>query len=136
MREHAAWLECLPRAWWPQMADPAWQGASERFRPLVETLIAVHFPGCYAAGIGLFLLAAGQEHPAHTDEQAPDWVTRVHIPLVSNSVATATTADGTTHMEVGRAYRFNTKETHAVANRGTEPRVHLVFDVKKGHQLG
>ena len=127
----AAWLRAIPVAEWPQMADPAWRGCGDRCRPLADALMA-EFPGCAISGLGLFLLAPGQVHPAHRDEQALDWVTRVHVPIVTNAQATVTTDDGEFHMEVGKAYRFNTWATHAVANHGTTPRVHLVFDIKKG----
>lgn len=128
--ELAAWLKSIPVAEWPKMADPAWRGSGEKCRPLAEALMA-EFPGCVMTGPGLFLLAVGQVHPAHTDVQPPEWVTRVHLPIVTNKSATATTADGTLHMKAGRAYKFNTTQTHAVENAGKTPRVHLVFDVIK-----
>lgn len=126
-----AWLESIPRDEWAGMSDPAWHNCDLEVRPPAERLVAKHFPGCVISGLGLFLLAAGQKHPAHTDEQPPEWVTRVHIPLVTNPKATATTDDGELHMQVGKAYRFNTRAMHAVHNGGDTPRVHLVFDVKR-----
>lgn len=131
--EHAAWLHAIPVSEWPKMADPNWHGWTDRFKPLVWTLMR-EFPDGSLAGLGLFLLAPGQEHPAHRDEQPPDWLTRVHVPIVTNDKAAATTDDGTMHMQVGKAYKFNTLETHAVSNQGTTPRVHLVFDVRKNER--
>lgn len=128
--QEAAWLDAIPFAEWRHLADPAWHAAREIFKPLAEELMA-HFPGCVMSGPGLFLLEPGQVHPAHTDVQPPEWVTRVHVPIVTNKLATATTDDGTLHMKAGKAYKFNTRERHAVENRGTTPRVHLVFDVKR-----
>lgn len=129
----AAWLQAIPEAEWPKMADERYRGWGDRFRPLATALM-VHFPGCALAGLGLWTLEPGQRHPAHCDEQPPDWVTRVHVPIVSNPLATVTTAEGEMHMKVGKAYRFNTRETHAVENAGATPRVHFVFDVKQGPQ--
>lgn len=128
--QEAAWLDGIPLAEWRHMADPGWHGAREIFRPLAEELMAA-FPGCVISGRGLFLLEPRQLHPAHMDVQPPDWVTRVHVPIVTNPLATATTDDGELHMEVGKAYRFNTRAMHAVHNDGDTPRVHLVFDVKR-----
>ena len=79
----------------------------------------------------MFPLDPGQIHPAHQDMQPTEWVTRVHIPLVTNPHAVATMDDGYHQMLVGKAYLFNTLVTHAVANGGTTPRIHLVFDVKR-----
>lgn len=126
----AAFLEAIPVSDWPKLADPAFRGAGELLRPLAEALLSAHFPGGRISGLGLFLLDPGQVHPTHTDEQAPDWLCRVHVPVVTNRGATATTDSGTIHMEAGTAYKFNTLARHAVENRGNRPRIHMVFDVK------
>ena len=125
----ATWLAGLPPEAFARLADPAWGNAAERCRPIAEALVAEHFPGCCVSGVGLFVLAPGQMHPAHRDEQPPEWRTRVHIPVLTNPDAVAIVDSGTLHLEVGVAYTFDTRQTHAVANRGTTPRVHLVFDV-------
>lgn len=125
----AAWLSMIPLCEWPAMADPSWHGAHEVLSPVVALLME-RFPGCVPSGPGLFLLAPGQVHPAHIDEQPPDWVTRVHVPIVTNPQAVAITADGEIHMQAGKAYRFDTRRAHAVKNLGPTARVHLVFDVR------
>jgi hypothetical protein len=130
VRALAAWLNAIPVAEWPKMSDAAWRGSGDKCRPLAELLIA-EFPGCSISGLGFFLLAPGQLHPAHRDDQPPEWVTRVHVPIITNPLASATTDDGTIHMQVGKAYRFNTRASHAVYNGGSTPRVHMVFDVKR-----
>lgn len=116
-------------------ADVSVQGSeakdAESYRPLALALIAEHFPGCHLGGIGLFRLEPGQIHPAHTDAQPPEWVTRVHIPLQTNPHAVATTDDGPLHMAVGKAYKFDTTAPHAVANGGKTARIHLVFEVMR-----
>ena len=105
---------------------------SEELKPLAEKITAEHFPGCHVAGYGLFLLEPGQEHPAHQDIQPLEWVTRIHVPIVTNELATATDEFGTIHMAVGKAYTFDTRKTHSVVNAGTTPRVHFVFEVHDG----
>jgi len=128
--EIAAWLEAIPVEHWPGMADLDWHGARARLNPLRDAVIG-HFDGCAVMGYGLFLLAAGQGHPTHTDVQPPEWVTRVHVPIVTNPQAIVITDEGTVHMEAGRAYRFDTRRNHAVANGGTTPRVHFILDVRE-----
>lgn len=130
VQDLADWIEIYPQATWRGMADPQWNSVHLFFLPIVAAL-APHFPGCGGSGVGLFLLDPGQEHPAHRDEQPPQWVTRVHVPVITNPLATATTDEGTIHMAAGVAYKFNTLATHAVRNGGATPRVHLVFDVRK-----
>lgn len=104
--------------------------AAEAFAPLAQGLISEHFPGCRLGGIGLFVLDPGQIHPVHTDVQPPEFVTRVHVPLATNPHAVATMEDGPPlHLAVGKAYKFDTRLPHAVANGGKTPRVHLVFEV-------
>ena len=126
--ELAAWLRTVPLADWPKMADPDSLGAGNRIRAIADRLM-IEFPGCSLSGVGLFLLAPGQHHPPHEDIQPPNWVTRVHVPVVTNRHAIAITPDGAIHMEAGVAYTFDTRATHAVRNDGSEPRVHMVFDV-------
>jgi hypothetical protein len=126
----AAQIEAIPISEWPKMVDPDSLGLGDAVRA-VAVVLKSHFPGCIYSGIGLFLLVPGQAHPAHTDVQPPEWVTRVHVPVITNDKATATTDDGTIHMRAGVAYRFDTRRMHAVRNDGDAPRVHLVFDMRK-----
>lgn len=127
----AAWVAGIDPGDFRMFADPAWNGCAERFGPLAEAIVAEHFPGCKVAGVGLFVLAPGQVHPAHRDEQPPEWVTRLHVPLLTSPLAVAIVDEGEMHLAVGCAYTFDTRETHAVANRGETPRVHLVCDVHR-----
>ena len=126
-----AWVAGVDPCDFRMFADPAWGGCAERCRPIAEALVAAHFPGCRVSGVGLFVLAPGQTHPAHRDEQPPEWVTRVHVPVLTNPLATATVDSGTLHLDVGCAYTFDTRQTHSVSNDGTTPRVHLVFDTHR-----
>jgi hypothetical protein len=87
---------------------------NESGRPIAEALTARHYPGCSVSGVGYFVLEPGQ----------------VHVPVTTNDKVIFTMDDGEHHMEVGKAYRFNTLATHAVANGGKTARVHLVFDVR------
>ena len=119
----ASWLLTVPADKWPDAS------MGEKFRPLAEALVAQHFPGCKVSGVGLFVLEPGQIHPAHRDDQPPEWVTRVHVPILTNPHAVTTMEDGPHRMLAGTVYAFNTRAEHAVANGGRSPRVHLVFEV-------
>lgn len=132
----AALIEQIPTHQWRRMADPTWMRVAEHGYPVAKLLMKEHFPECEISGLGMFVLDPGQEHPEHRDEQPPEWITRVHVPVITNAAATATTAQGTVHMKEGTAYKFNTREPHAVCNFGTRPRVHLIFDVRKASKHG
>jgi Aspartyl/Asparaginyl beta-hydroxylase len=67
----------------------------------------------------------------HHDEQPANWVTRVHVPLMTNELS-YTLADGVQHhMSVGYAYSFDTRVEHFTMNGGHTPRVHFLFDVRR-----
>lgn len=73
----------------------------------------------------------GNGHGYHRDSQPPEWITRVHVPLVTNEACWfAWEPDGKrVHFSVGNAYSFNTLVPHAFGNDGTTERIHLTFDV-------
>lgn len=79
----------------------------------------------------------GRGHPYHQDSQPPAWVTRVHVPILTNPDAWFMwePEDGVkVHFAAGQAYTFNTLVPHAFANDGPTDRVHLTFDVLRGEQ--
>jgi hypothetical protein len=102
----------------------------ETCRPLAEKIIAKHFPGMKISGVGMWRMLAGRDYPDHKDEQPPYWITRVHIPLVTNPGVVFTVGGEQFHMKVGEAYQMNTLERHAVVNKGNADRWHMVFDVR------
>ena len=111
--------------------DHHWETWADALVPLAVDLTEKHYPNCVMGGTGLFILDPGQMHPVHTDIQPPEWVVRVHIPMLTNPYCFAAMDDGYHQMDVGKAYRFNTRRPHAVANAGKTVRVHLVFDIKE-----
>ena len=73
----------------------------------------------------------GQSHPMHIDNQRAGWITRVHVPLVTNPGAWILFEEigQRVHFDVSLAYTFNTFKRHAFGNDGETERVHLLFDV-------
>jgi hypothetical protein len=100
-------------------------------KSIAADIVNRFFPGCAISGIGVWEMEPGQVHPAHWDEQPPYWITRIHVPLITNPKVVFTSDEGDFRMKVGKAYSFNTKAMHAVANHGKTTRVHLVFDIRK-----
>lgn len=137
------WITAIPFEDWGQQKPPGvlplkpammsnhtWHNFGAVLDPLVNDILGQHFPGCIAQQRMLSVVMPGDEIPRHRDDQCPEWVERVHIPLTTNALASFVCDDGAHFMEVGCAYRVNTEGFHAVYNRGDTPRVHFMFDVR------
>lgn len=75
----------------------------------------------------------GHFAPMHVDPQRPDWLTRVHVPLVTNPGCWMQWEGWErVHFSAGNAYNFNTLTPHSVGNDGDSERVHFIFEVLKG----
>ena len=81
-------------------------------------------------------LGAGAEVPHHVDANYY-WRThiRFHIPVMTNRNVDFTCGDMTVNMAGGECWVFDTFQQHHVHNRGSEQRVHLVFDTVGGEGL-
>ncbi len=88
----------------------------------------VMFDAYYAC---LSRLVPGATYELHKDPQRQGWLTRVHVPLTTNPGCWMyfEGQGKRVHFECGKAYSFNTLESHHYANDGSADRVHLLFDV-------
>lgn len=136
------WITAIPFEDWGQqkphgvlplkpsmMSNHTWHGFGNALDPIVDDLLT-YFPGCLAQQRMLGCVMPRDEIPPHVDHQCPEWVERIHVPLLTNAWAVFACDDGEHHLEVGNAYRVNTEARHAVYNRGETPRVHFMFDVR------
>lgn len=71
----------------------------------------------------------GNGHGFHRDGQPDNWITRVHVPILTNPKCWFAWTPELVHFERGKAYAFNTLIPHAFGNDGDSARVHLTFDV-------
>lgn len=125
----------IPAVAWP----PVKGGQPNRVRALPEAESIIHeVMGWFGPGFDydryyacLSRLVPGATYELHRDPQRPNWLTRVHVPVVTNPLAWLYFADEgqRVHFEAGRAYSFNTLESHNYGNDGDADRVHLLFDV-------
>lgn len=134
------WLSAIAWADWPQqhklrgqlrpamVTDPRWFGFGAKATPLVHDLMG-YFPGCTSHQWMLSAVMPGHEITPHVDEQPPQWVTRVHVPLMSNPDSLFIVDGKAYQMAPGSAYKVNTRLEHSVTNSGDVPRVHFMFDV-------
>ena len=138
----AAWVAAIPLSDWHQqapkpgiplrpamMTDLDWHGFGAVTDNAVGELL-VHFPGCTAHQRMLSVVMPGDCIPEHVDEQAPDWIARVHVPLLSDGAAEFLVGDEAHRPQPGTAYLVNTLARHGVTNTGTTPRIHFMFDVR------
>lgn len=134
-----SWLAAIRFEDWPQQSlrelrpamvtDPDWHGFGTVAAPIVGNLMA-HFPGCASFQRMLSVVMPGHRIEPHCDQQAPYWLSRVHVPITSNEQAWFITKSGPHCMLPGLAYRVDTQAEHGVVNDGETPRVHFLFDVR------
>lgn len=132
-----AWLQAIPFEAWPQqgdipgmLTDKTWHGWGDRVDSLVTTLLRIFFPRCRETCYALNAIMPGRAIGEHVDQQCPkDWVTRVHVPLLTNPQAVLVMEGIEHHMQVGKVYHVNPNRPHSLRNDGKTPRVHFFFDV-------
>lgn len=106
-----------------------WNDGEEHLRPLMDKVMADHFPGCRILQHLISPLMVGQTIAIHADQQPPDWIVRVHVPITTNPEAIYCNPPVEHNMEVGKAYLINTKEPHQCWNNGKTDRIHFMWDV-------
>lgn len=132
---------------WVQTFDPKhWPTPSGPTKPqrllappmqLVQSVIdqiVPHFPSPVLIHQAMLSrMMPGQNHPMHADNQRGDWITRVHVPIITNPDAWMMFEDegAPVHFAAGHAYTFNTLARHAFGNNGSADRVHLLFEVAR-----
>lgn len=122
-----------PRA---HYSTPIWMVWQQMLLPLLDGITA-HYghTSCAYSKIMLARLSAGSVIDRHIDGAGSNLVThKVHVPLQSNPDALFYIGDQTRHLEVGRAYEVNNIAPHGVENKGSEDRIHLIFEHYDGAQ--
>lgn len=110
--------------------DLAWHDFGRRTDALVDRLMR-RMPRCSAFNRMLSVVMPGQSIDPHCDAQEPGWVTRVHVPLLTNERSTIIMGGTSYRLLAGVAYSVDTRLEHIVKNDGATPRIHFMFDVKR-----
>lgn len=86
--------------------------------------------GCEVGAARLMALEAGAVIREHRDPGTAlaDGVTRIHIPIRTSPQVLFRIGGTEVHFSAGHAWYMDASCRHAVENRGTAPRVHLVLD--------
>jgi hypothetical protein len=107
-----------------------WDYFSEQAGPIIETIVETYYPpGGFVLRAMVAKLVAGGVIAPHKDIHASFAVAhRIHVPLVTNDLVDFTIDDEAFHLQEGIAYEISNLDTHGVANRSAEDRVHFIFD--------
>ena len=119
---HLDWRESYDRPLWPEWRD------------LIEPVMAsATAPYGYARGafprIMLARMAPGGVIKPHQDQNpAAKWPHKIHVPLLTNPNVTFYVDGEPYHFADGEAVEVNNMGMHAVHNRGSADRIHLIFE--------
>ena len=69
--------------------------------------------------------------PHIDNENIPEKIYKIIIPIQTNDKATWTTDTGTVHLGAGNVYLVDTLNTHGTQNYGDTDRVHFMFEIFK-----
>ena len=140
-------VEIGPLATWLAEGGADWPpvkgGQPNRVQAPPEALPAIHEVLSWFGGVVTYdeyracisRLIPGRTYEYHRDPQPPEWITRMHVPIVTNPDAWFMwePEDGVrVHFAAGKAYAFNTLIPHNFGNDGAADRIHLTFDVLRG----
>lgn len=133
------WLEAGNARWRPvkgMQPNPAISLPDEAL-PVIEAVCRYLGPGVdwLRHTAGLSRIVPGVSYVYHRDGQPADWITRVHVPLLTSPdcwFCWEPEGGRKVYMERGWAYSFNTMQPHNYGNDGTTDRVHLLFDAVRG----
>ena len=118
---------------WPSLKVDkrgGWQHFAGFTQPIVEDIITRHFkPGGVVIRAMIANLLPGSRITPHIDTH-PSFAVghRIHVPLLTSELVDFSIAGEVFHLQEGHAYEINNLEMHGVHNRGTQDRLHLIFD--------
>jgi hypothetical protein len=116
--------------WRQSYARPAWNEWKDLLEPVLAAATADYG---YERGafprVMLARMAPGGEIEPHNDSNpAAQWPHKIHIPILTNPDVTFFVDDVAYHFAEGEAVEVNNMAVHAVTNRGTTDRIHLIFE--------
>jgi len=116
-----------------------WRGSYERplweeWKPLLEPVLSAatadygYRRGAFPRVMLARMAPGGHIDPHFDSNPAAKWPHKIHVPLVTNPDVTFFVDDVAYHFEEGEAVEVNNMAVHAVTNRGTTDRIHLIFE--------
>ena len=101
----------------------------DELKPVVDFIAHYYQNNGFIVRMILAKLVAGGTIPEHTDAGFSLLnCHRVHLPIITNEDVIFSVGDENINMHVGELWEINNGTTHAVENRSTEDRIHLIVD--------
>lgn len=115
-------------------SNPIWAVWQDCLLPVMDRAIAPYgFQQPIYPKVMLARLAAGAVIDRHVDGGGSNPFThKIHVPIQSSDQALMLINDEPFHLEEGYAYEVNNLAPHAVENKGSTDRIHLIFEVFDG----
>ncbi len=118
---------------WPDpdvRKEPGWDRLADVAVPIMEDIIAKHYPagGTIIRAMAAKLLPGGKITPHQDSHASFHCGHRIHIPIQTNARARFMIDGRPYKFEVGQAYEINNQLQHSVMNKGSEDRIHFIFD--------
>jgi hypothetical protein len=112
-------------------STPIWSAWQSRLQPVMDDAIVEYgFRQPVFPKVMLARLAAGAVIDRHVDGAGSNLFThKIHVPLQTSAEARMFIRDRSFHLEEGCVYEVNNIVPHAVENRGSMDRIHLIFEV-------
>jgi len=118
------------RDWRDSYDRPLWNEWKALLEPVLAQATAPY--GYERADFPRVMLArmapGGVIHPHRDENPAAKWPHKIHVPLVTNENVTFFVDGNQYHFAEGEAVEVNNMGLHAVENRGTTDRIHLIFE--------
>lgn len=122
--------------WRQSYSRPLWNEWQNLLEPVLRQATV---PYGYAHGeyprIMLARMAPGGVIQPHRDANpAAKWPHKIHVPILTNDQVAFIVDGKSYHFAEGEAVEVNNMGIHAVANRGTTDRIHLIFEYYDSEQ--
>jgi len=118
------------RDWRDSYDGPLWTEWKSLLEPvLAEATKPYGYPeGAYPRVMLARMAPGGVIHPHRDQNPAAKWPHKIHVPLLTNEDVTFWVDGKSYHFAEGEAVEVNNMGVHAVENRGTTDRIHLIFE--------
>ena len=116
--------------WRQSYSRPIWDEWKALLEPVLRDATAAYgyehgeFPRVMLARMP----AGGVIQPHRDANQAAKWPHKIHVPLLTNDQVSFVIEGKSYHFAEGEAVEVNNMGVHAVANRGSTDRIHLIFE--------
>ena len=118
------------RDWRQSYDQPLWNEWKPLLEPVLSAATAAY--GYQRGGFPRVMLArmapGGIIHPHRDENPAAKWPHKIHVPLQTNEDVTFFVDGVGYHLAEGEAVEVNNMGLHAVENRGSIDRIHLIFE--------